>query len=140
MNQQCVGACVEVDAGGKTQTREVRSGTNYKSQDEFTLHYGLADAEKITEVRMYITGSQMRVLTNVPVNQEWTLYTPNRLGDVDMDGEISVDEIRAAMLVMTERGVTLKPGSEIFDMDGDFDVDTDDIQLMGLGVLDPSVQ
>lgn len=57
-----------------------------------------------------------------------------------MDGQISVDEIRAAMSVMTERGVTLSPGSEIFDMDGDFDVDTDDIQLMGLGVLDPSVR
>lgn len=140
MNQHCVGACVEVDADGKTQTREVRSGTNYKSQDEFTLHYGLADAEKISEVRMYISGTEMRVLTNVPVNHQWTLYTPDRLGDVDMDGEISVDEIRAAMLARTGPGVTLKPGNEIFDMDGDFDIDSHDIQLMGLGVFNPSVR
>lgn len=140
MNQQCVGACVEVDAGGITQTREVRSGTNYKSQDEFTLHYGLADAEKISEVRMYISGSEMRVLRNMPINEEWTLYTPDRLGDVDMDGEISVDEIRAAMLARTGPGGTLTPGNEIFDMDGDFDIDTDDIQLMGLGVFDPTAR
>ncbi len=139
-NQQCVGACVEVEANGKIQTREVRSGTNYKSQDEFTLHYGLADAEKITEVRMYISGNQMRIIKNVPVNQEWTLYTPDRLGDVDMDGTISVDEIRAAMLARTGPGVTLTPGNEIFDMDGDFDIDSDDIQLMGEGILNPSVR
>jgi hypothetical protein len=89
---------------------------------------------------MYISGTEMRVLTNVPVNHQWTLYTPDRLGDVDMDGEISVDEIRAAMLARKGPGVTLKPGNEIFDMDGDFDIDSHDIQLMGLGVFNPSVR
>jgi len=139
-NQQCVGVCVEVDSDGKTQTREVRSGTNYKAQDEFTLHYGLAQSEKIQQVRMYISGSQMRVLTNVPVNQQWTLYTPARLGDVNNDGLISVEEIQAAMQARTGPGGMLSPGNEIFDMDGDFDIDSNDIQLMGLGILAPRAQ
>lgn len=140
INHQCVGVCVEVEAGGKTQTREVRSGTNYKAQDEFTLHYGLADIEKIQQVRMYISGTEMRVLTNVPVNTQWTLYTPARLGDVDNDGVISIDEIRAAMLARTGPGGVLTPGNEIFDMDGDFDIDNIDIQLMGIGILNPTAR
>lgn len=140
INHQCVGVCVEVEAGGKVQTREVRSGTNYKAQDEFTLHYGLADIEKIQQVRMYISGTEMRVLTNVPVNTQWTLYTPARLGDVDNDGVISIDEIRAAMLARTGPGGVLTPGNEIFDMDGDFDIDNIDIQLMGIGILNPTAR
>ena len=140
INQQCVGACVEVDADGRTQAREVRAGVNYKSQDEFTLHYGIAMAEKIEEVRLYLQGGQVRTLTNVPINESWTLYTPDRLGDVDSDGLISVDEIRQAMLARTGPGGLLTPGNEIFDMDGDFDIDSDDIQLMGLGLLDPSAR
>ncbi len=135
LNQQCVGVCVEVDTKDKTQAREVRSGTNYKSQDEFTLHYGLAQASEIEQVRMYLPGGVMRVISNMPSNQHWTLYTPQRLGDVDNDGDISVDEVRKAMLARTGPGGTLTPGNEIFDMDGDFDIDAADIQLMGLGVL-----
>jgi hypothetical protein len=139
-NQQCVGACVEVDSGGITQVREVRAGVNYKSQDEFTLHYGLSQNESIDEVRLFLQGGVVRTLTNVPINGEWTLYTPDRLGDADNDGHISVDEIQQAMLVRTGPGGQLSPGNEVFDMDGDFDIDSDDIQLMGLGLLDPSVR
>lgn len=138
LNRYGVGTCVEVDAGGKTQTREVRSGTNYKSQDEFTLHYGLGAKEKIAEVRVYVPGGGMRVLTNMPVNHRWTIYTPERMGDVNNDGMISVDEIRQAMNARTGPGGVLTPGNEIFDMDGDFDIDTADIQLMGIGVLEPT--
>lgn len=138
LNRYSVGTCVEVETGGKTQTREVRSGTNYKSQDEFTLHFGLGEAEKISEVRVYVPGGGMRVLTNMPINERWTIYTPDRLGDVNNDGTISVDEIRQAMNARTGPGGVLTPGNEIFDMDGDFDIDTADIQLMGIGVLEPS--
>ena len=140
LNRYSVGTCVEVEAEGKTQVREVRSGTNYKSQDEFTLHYGLGDAQSIDQVRVYVAGGGMRVLSNMPINNRWTIYTPERLGDVNNDGEISLDEIRAAMLARTGPGGTLAPGNEIFDMDGDFDIDSRDIQLMGLGIFDPSAR
>lgn len=138
LNQYAIGACVEVEAGGKTQTQEVRSGTNFKSHNELTLHYGLADAGVISEVRLFFGGGLNRVIHNMPINQEWTLYTADRLGDPDNDGYISVDEIRQAMLARTGPGGTLSPGAEIFDMDGDFDIDSKDIQMMGLGVLNPS--
>ncbi len=133
-----IGTCVEVDTKGKTQTREVRSGTNYKSQDEFTLHYGLGDATGIDAVRVYLPGGVVRTLTNMPLNANWTLYTPDRLGDPNNDGVISNAEIIAAMNARTGPGGVLKPGAEIFDMDGDFDVDTADILLMTeLGILSP---
>jgi len=60
------------------------------------------------------------------------------MGDVNNDGMISVDEIRQAMNARTGPGGVLTPGNEIFDMDGDFDIDTADIQLMGIGVLEPT--
>lgn len=138
LNHNCVGAVVELDVESKTQTREVRSGTNYKSQDEFTMHFGLAKAETIKQVRLYMPGQPVRTLTNMPVNGRWTIYTPDRLGDVNNDGIISVEEVRAAVLARTGPGGMIQPGQEIFDMDGDFDIDLTDIALMGAGVFSPS--
>ena len=136
-NQYCVGACVEVKANGIRQTRQVRSGVNYKAHNEFTLNYGLADAESIEEVQAFFPGNIIRTLVNVPINSTWTIYSPDRLGDVDNDGVITTAEIFQAMGARTGPGGTMLPGNEIFDMDGDFDVDFDDIQAMGLGVFEP---
>ncbi len=140
LNRFGIGTIVEVDAGGKTQTREVRSGTNYKSHDEFTMHFGLGNASVIDEVRHFVPGGPVRVLTNVPANGQWTLYTPDRLGDPNNDGIISFAEIRQAVRARTGPGGVLTPGDEIFDMDGDFDIDSTDIHIMGLGILNPTAR
>jgi hypothetical protein len=43
-NADAVGAVVRVTAGGRTQSRLVRSGTSYLSQDDMRQHFGLGPA------------------------------------------------------------------------------------------------
>jgi hypothetical protein len=51
-NQYGVGATVYLTAGGRTQTRIVRAGSNYASQDPFDVHFGLGTADRIDRLRV----------------------------------------------------------------------------------------
>lgn len=139
-NRFGVGTVVRVDSGGISQIREVRSGVNYKAHEEYTLHYGLGDATTIDEVLVEFPGYETRTLTRMPVDQVWTIYPMGRLGDPNQDGIIDSSEIQAAMAIRTGPGGIIQPGQEIYDMDGDFDIDVTDISLMGLGILEPDTR
>lgn len=135
-----IGTCVEVLSRGRTQLREVRSGVNYKSQDEYTLHYGLgAITGAVPSVSMVYPGGEVRSLTNAPMNQTWTLFPQARLGDADNNGQIDLYEFVEAVGFLTAPGESIVPGQEIYDMDGDFDIDFDDLADMGFGIANPSV-
>lgn len=47
-----IGARVRVTAGGLTQVREVRAGTNYLSQDPAVAHFGLFGVHAVTKLRI----------------------------------------------------------------------------------------
>ncbi len=51
-NTSAIGAVVTVQAGKLTQTRLVRSGTGYLSQDDMRQHFGLGTATKIDQVEV----------------------------------------------------------------------------------------
>lgn len=138
-NRFSVGTCVDITADGKPQIRQVRSGVNYKSHDAYTLHFGLADAPIVEDITVYFNNNQeTRHLTNAPVNQTWTIYPKEMLGDLNGDGQIDFFEIYQAARNRTAPGTAIVPGQEIFDMDGDFDIDNDDLLLMGLGTRTPT--
>jgi len=140
LNQHAVGTCVELSHDGLQQVRQVRAGTNYKTTSELTLHFGLGDSKSADTVSVIYPGNVIRNLTNAPANRTWTLWPQNRLGDPNGDGVIDRDEIRAAVRARTGPGNPIEPGLEIFDMDGDFDLDNADLALMGLRILSPSVK
>ncbi len=133
-----VGTCVSVQAGGKTQTAQVRSGVHYKVSEDESVHFGLGTSTVIPIVDVYFPGNVHRRMTGAPAGYSWTIYPEERLGDVDGDGEIAFWEVRAALAAYTGSGVKIEPGAEIFDMDGDFDVDYDDVALMGYKFVDPA--
>lgn len=137
-NRFSVGTCVEVKTGDKTQVREVRSGVNYKAQDEYTLHFGLADAPMIDRVEVFFADGTYRKLHGAPMNQNWKLYPVSQLGDINGNGHIDWEELEQAISERTGKGNPISPGQEQFDMDGDFDIDNDDLILMGLGILEPT--
>lgn len=139
-NRYAVGTCVDVIANGKSQVREVRSGVNYKAQDEYTLHYGLDDSTVVDGISVAFTGGETRTLINAPVNQTWTIYPVSKLGDPNGNGHVDWDELEAAIAARTGPDGVISPGQEIYDMDGDFDIDNDDLILMGLEIASPSVR
>ncbi|MBL4698045.1 MAG: CRTAC1 family protein [Phycisphaerales bacterium] len=137
-NSYGVGTCVDLKASGTTQVRQVRSGVNYKAQEEYTLHFGLDKVEHIDLVQVIYPGGELRILTGAPINTVWTLYPESRLGDPNNNGKIEIEELAQAIAARTPPGMFIQPGQEIFDMDGDFDIDANDLALMGLRMVDPT--
>lgn len=130
---QALGAQARVTHQGHTQLREVFAGANHRSDNERTLHFGIGSvggyADRI-EVR-WPNSTVRRVLTGYPVDHTWTVYPPSRLGDANANGVIEPAEVAAAVQIMlAHAGGEIDPGEEIYDMDGDCDVDRNDIASM----------
>lgn len=49
-NTDAIGSVIQVKAGGRSQIRNIRSGTSYLSQDDFRQHFGLGDAATVDSV------------------------------------------------------------------------------------------
>ena len=51
-NRSAIGATVTLREGGREQTRTVRAGSNYASQDPPVAYFGVGSAERVDEVRV----------------------------------------------------------------------------------------
>lgn len=89
-SREAIGARVTVTAGGLTQMREIRAGSNYVSQNPAEAHFGLGDATIADEVRIRWPEGDETIFDNVAADQ---------LLDVDRDGPIlaPVPEIPASL-------------------------------------------
>lgn len=73
-NRDAVGAEVRLTAGGKTMVRVVEAGSGYAAQSSHVLHFGLADASAIEELRVrWPSGAEERfvgseLLDTVPID------------------------------------------------------------------------
>jgi hypothetical protein len=72
-NRDGIGAMVNVTAGGRTQTRMVRSGSSYLSDSERALVFGLGDAAGAEEVTVRWPSGTTNRLTDVGANQRLTI-------------------------------------------------------------------
>jgi hypothetical protein len=75
-NPFAVGAVVRVTAGGRTQMREVRAGSNYASQDPLTAHFGLGDALRVDRLEVTWPGGARRAVADLDADQTVTV-TPD---------------------------------------------------------------
>lgn len=124
-NKLGVGARIRTRTGMQWQLREVLAGGNgYLGQNQLTRHVGLASAVIIDEVEVtWPGGSPSRTLTDLPVEQTWTLYPPSRLGDQDGDGIVVFNDFQAFAGCY---GGGFAPGCEMMDFDGNSDISLDD--------------
>lgn len=138
---QAINAQARVTFQGQTQLREVFAGANHRADNERALHFGMGDAFGYTqriEVR-WPNSSVRRTLRGYPIDHTWTVYPPSRLGDGDGNGTIEPTEIAEAIQIMLAHGGgEIDPGEEIYDMDGDCDVDRHDIASMVATVRGPA--
>ena len=51
-NRDAIGARVEIDAGGRTQIGEVRSGGSYLSHNDMRVHFGVGSAQRVERIRI----------------------------------------------------------------------------------------
>ena len=78
-NRDAIGARVEITAGGRTQTAEVRSGGSYLSHNDLRVHFGLGETTLVDRVRI-----------------RWPAGTVEEFGPVEVDRFVTVREGNAA--------------------------------------------
>lgn len=69
-----IGSRVTVEAGGRSQWREVRSGTSYESQSSLVLHFGLGDAERVDRLTARWPDGRVQVVEGVPAGHRVLLF------------------------------------------------------------------
>lgn len=118
-----VGANVDVRVGTQWQSKEIRAGSNYKSQDSLVAHFGLGAAVAVDEVSVTWSGGVTRTIGALPANETWTLYHETWIHDADLDGDTDLDDFQQ---LATCYGNAVAPGCEMFDANGDGEIDLDD--------------
>ena len=68
-----IGARVKITTGTLTQTREVRSGDGYLSQQDLTLHFGIGDSEQVDSIEVQWQTGAKQLIGSVPANQMLSL-------------------------------------------------------------------
>lgn len=68
-NRSSIGAIVRLTAGGRTQSREVRSGGGYLSQSDLRPHFGLGTAKTIDRLEVLWPTGERALRQNIPANQ-----------------------------------------------------------------------
>ena len=72
-NRDGLGARVSVVAGGRTQAREVKSGSSYLGQSDVRVHFGLGDAARIDRIDVRWPGGETQRIEAPPLNQVLTI-------------------------------------------------------------------
>ncbi len=75
-NRDGVGTRIEIDAGGRRQVAEVRSGGSYLGHDDMRAHFGLGKAELVDSVTLRWPSGITQTLKNVGVNQVLVVTEP----------------------------------------------------------------
>ena len=75
-NRDGVGTRIEIDAGGRRQVAEVRSGGSYLGHDDMRAHFGLGKAGHVDSVTLRWPSGITQTLKNVAVNQVLVVTEP----------------------------------------------------------------
>jgi hypothetical protein len=67
-NRDGMGARVTVTAGGRTQVREVKSGSSYLGQNDIRAHFGLGDAARVDRLQVRWPGRHDQKPSRPPRN------------------------------------------------------------------------
>ncbi len=112
---------------GKTQLRERNGGIHWAQQDQKRIHFGLAQNEKVSELKIYWPSGIVQKLNDVPVNQvlhvveEGDIVLPSV--DVNLDGHVNIVDLLTIIAHFGER----TPVNSRYDINRDGKVDLEDV-------------
>jgi len=75
-NRDAIGATVKLTAGGRVQSRELRSGSTYASQSALRLHFGLGPTTQIEKLEILWPSGQKSSHQNIAADKFQTLHQP----------------------------------------------------------------
>ena len=68
-NRDGIGARLKLTSGGRSQIREVKSGSSYLSQNDLRVHFGLGRATIADRLEISWPGGRAEVIEKLPANQ-----------------------------------------------------------------------
>ena len=68
-NRNGIGARVTVTAQGRTDMREVKSGSSYLGQNDLRLHFGVGEVTRIDRLDVRWPNGQVETIRDVAVDQ-----------------------------------------------------------------------
>jgi enediyne biosynthesis protein E4 len=72
-NRDAIGARVEIEAGGRTQVGEVRSGGSYLSHNDMRVHFGVGSAKRVDRIRIRWPNGKTQTLDGMNTGQYITI-------------------------------------------------------------------
>ncbi len=78
-NTEGIGARISLTAGGLTQMRELRAGSNFESQDPAEAHFGLGEAWVVEVIRVVWPDGAVSEARGRPGGRIWTFAHPRAL-------------------------------------------------------------
>jgi hypothetical protein len=76
-NRNGIGARVTITVQGRTQMREVKSGSGYLGQSDLRLHFGLGDASRVERIDVRWPTGDVETIRNVAADQIVTITEGN---------------------------------------------------------------
>jgi hypothetical protein len=68
-NRDGIGAAVRIEAGGRAQVRELRSGYSYLTTNDLRLHFGLGAAARIDRLHVRWPSGLVESLSDLPADE-----------------------------------------------------------------------
>jgi hypothetical protein len=72
-NRDGIGARLTLSSGGRTQIREIKSGSSYLSQNDMRAHFGLGPATVVDRLDVRWPGGKTETITKIPANAVVTI-------------------------------------------------------------------
>lgn len=96
--------------------------------NDLVVHAGCGDAA-VARVQVWWPNSSIsRTVDNLPTSKRWSIYPPSALGDGDQDGDADAEDLARFELCAAANALTA--GCEMFDFDGDSDLDQVDLKAL----------
>ncbi len=101
-NRDGIGALITIDPDlnvvGDEMIRELNAGSNFLSQNDITIHFGLGlNADDIDQITIRWPSGTVQVLSNVSANQLLQVIEPLIVGDLNGDGFVGIADLNIVL-------------------------------------------